>query len=236
MTPVELWLPVGAIGFYLYDSLQPLWQNEVLYERAGTHWRIVADSPVRRWGRRLVLPNPLLPQRPQFRVAWSLDDKRAASTPELSGFLSALRPLGLICQVLLGLLLLLLPVCWLLGAGIVLLVQFALYYLLIIAALVLVFWRRESLGLRTRAFWSLAFDVLACAPFAVNLVRKLSLRRGLEGDPLAFAAREFDAPARGALALLIRQRLEEEQAGEALSAERRQQIASRLATLRDLPQ
>jgi hypothetical protein len=236
MTPVELWLPVGAIGFYLYDSLQPLWQNEVLYVRAGERWRFIADSPVRRWGRRLVLPNPLLPQRPLFRVAWSLDDKRAASTPELNGFLSALRPIGFICQLLLALLLLLLPVCWLLGAGIVLLAQFALYYLLIITALVLVFRRRETLGLRHRAFWSLAFDVIACAPFAVNMVRKLSLRRGLEGDPIAFAAREFDPAPRDALAQLIRQRLEEEQAGDALPAEREQQIASRLATLRDLPQ
>jgi hypothetical protein len=236
MTPVELWLPVGAIGFYLYDSMQPLWQNEVLYERAGKHWRIVADSPVRRWGRRLVLPNPLLPHRPQFRVAWSLEDKRAADTADLSGLFAALRPIGAICQVLLWLLLLLLPVCWILGAGIVLLAQFALYYLLVIAALVLVFRRREALGLRNRAFWSLAFDVLACAPFAVNLVRKLSLRRGLDGDPLAFAAREFDPPTRGALARLIRQRFDEEHAVDAPTAERQQQIAIRLATLRDLPQ
>src|SRR5690348_786009 len=112
MTPVELWLPVGAIGFYLYDSLQPLWQNELLYVRAGQHWRVIADSPVRRWGRRLVLPNPLLPQRPLFRVAWSLTDQRDASSGNLSNLLAALRPLGAISQMLLWLLLLLLPVCW----------------------------------------------------------------------------------------------------------------------------
>jgi hypothetical protein len=233
MTPVELWLPVGAIGFYLYDSLQPLWQNELLYVRAGAHWRVIADSPVRRWGRRFVLPNPLLPHRPQFRVAWSLTDQRDAPGGDLSNLFAALRPLGVICQMLLWLLLLLLPVCWILGAGAILLAQFALYYLLVITALVLVFRRRAALGLSSRAFWSLAFDVLACAPFAVNLVHKLSLRRGLQGDPLAFAAREFDASTRDALARLVSRRLEEEQGGDAPSSQRQQQIANRLATLRD---
>jgi hypothetical protein len=232
MTPVELWLPVGAIGFYLYDSLQPLWQNEVLYIRAGNRWRVVADSPVRRWGRRLVLPNPLLPHRPQFRVAWSLADQRAAVSTDPGSLFAALRPVGVICQLLLWLLLCLPPVCWILGAGVTLLAQFALYYLLVIVALVVVFRRRDALGLRPRAFWSLAFDVLACAPFAVNMVRKLSLRRGLEGDPIAFAAHEFDPATREALARLIGHRLEEEEAGDAPSPQREQQIASWLARLR----
>jgi hypothetical protein len=97
-----------------------------------------------------------------------------------------------------------------------------------------VFLRRDALELRPRAFWSLAFDVLACAPFAVNMVRKLSLRRGLQGDPIDFAAREFDAATREELARLIGRRLEEEAAGEASSPQRQQQIASGLARLRDL--
>jgi len=232
MTPVELWLPVGAIGFYLYDSLQPLWQNEMLYIRAAKHWRIVADSPLRGGGRRLVLPSPLLPHRAQFRVAWSLADRRSTATAELDSLFAALRPLGVICQLLLWLLLLLPPVCWLLGAGVALLAQFALYYLLLIVALVLVFRRRDALGLPTRAFWSLAFDVLACAPFAVNLVRKLTLRHGLQGDPVDFAAREFDAGTREKLTGLIGRRLEEDAAGEPVSPQRQQQIASWLARLR----
>jgi hypothetical protein len=233
MTPVELWLPVGAIGFYLYDSIQPLWQNELLYVRAGDRWRIVADSPVRRWGRRLVLPNPLLPHRPQFRVAWSLDDQRGPVNTDPGPLFAALRPVGVICQILLWLLLLLLPACWILGAGLIVLAQFALYYLLIITALALVFRQRGILGLGQRAFWSLAFDVLACAPFAVNLVRKLSQRHGIAGDPLSFAVRQCDVATRNQLAQLISQRLDEESAGEAPSPERQQQIASRLAGLRN---
>lgn len=232
MTGVELWLPVGAIGFYLYDSIQLLWQNELLCIRAGKRWRIQAESSLRISARRLVLPHPLLPHRPQFRAAWSVADERAAALPDLNGLLSALKPIGILCQMLLWLLLSLAPMCWILGAGVIVLAQFALYYLLIIAALVLVFRQRSPLALSTRAFWSLAFDVLVCAPFAVNLLRKLSLRRDL-GDPVAFAAREFDASTRAELAQLIHRRLEEEQAGEAPSPQRQQQIAQWLARLRD---
>ena len=46
----------------------------------------------------------------------------------------------------------------------------------------------RPLALTTRAFWGLAFDVLACAPFAINIVRRLSLAHGLaEYDALECA-------------------------------------------------
>lgn len=231
MTPTELWLPLGAIAFHLYDATLALWQNEVLFERAGERWRVLADSPVRRWGRRLVLPNPFTPQRPLFRMAWSVDDTRPASEVDLAPLTRALRPLGFICQLLGLMLLALWPLCWLLGAGLAVLALFAGYYLLVIVALVLVWRRRGVLALPARAFWSLAFDVLACAPFAINLVRRLSLRHGLAGSPVAFAAARFDAGPRAQLAAIIRARLDESRAGEPASRDEDARIAHWLAKL-----
>jgi len=214
MTPTELWLPLGAIAFHLYDATQGLWHNEVLFERAGAQWRLRADSPVRRWGRRLLLPNVFTPQRPLFRVAWSMADTRPAADADLAPLFRALRPIGVICQLLLLMLLALWPLCWVLGAGLVVLAVFASYYLLVSVALVLVFRRRQPLALTTRAFWSLAFDVLACAPFAINIVRRLSLGHGIAGNPLQFAARHFDSPTRAALDTLVNARLAESRAAE----------------------
>lgn len=231
MTPVELWLPVGALAFYLYDSVQPLWQNELLFIRAGSRWTVAGDSRLRRWGRRMVMPNPLLPHRAQFKVAWSPDDTRSSTDTAVATLLPSLRPLGFLCTTMLWLMLLLVPVCWLLGAGLILLLQFAAYYLLVIAALVLVFRRRQALGLPTRAFWALCLDALACAPFAANLVRRISLRHGLSGDPIAFAAAHFDAAARHELERVIRSRLEETQAGDPPTPDRQQQIAQWLSRL-----
>jgi hypothetical protein len=149
MTPTELWLPLGAIAFQLYDATLALWQNEVLFERAGSRWRLRAESPVRRWGRRLVLPNPFMPHRPLFRMAWSLDDARPAAIVDLAPLLQALRPLGLICRILMLMLLALWPLCWILGAGVTVLALFAGYYLLVLVALAMIFRRRAVLALRT---------------------------------------------------------------------------------------
>ncbi|HVJ39242.1 MAG TPA: hypothetical protein VM687_15760, partial [Stenotrophomonas sp.] len=47
---------------------------------------------------------------------------------------------------------------------------------------------RAALGLDRRALLSLAVDTLACPPFALNVVRKISLRHASRMDGLAFAA------------------------------------------------
>ncbi len=60
----------------------------------------------------------------------------------------------------------------------------------------------------------MCFDALACAPFAINLVRKLALRRSLAGNPIAFAAEAFEPPAWANLVLTVSARVAEEQLRE----------------------
>jgi hypothetical protein len=211
MTPTELWLPIGAAAFYLYDSCCLLWQNELVYTR-GNRWRVHGGSELRIAARRVFLPNPLLPWRPQFLVRWSVDDPRTAAGDEPAALMQALRPVGVINQLQLVLLLALPLVAWTLGAGLLLLALFALFYVFSLVALALLWWRRGPAGLQARAFWLLALDALACAPFAVNLVRKVSMRHGIAGDPLRFAARQLDPAARDTTRQIIAARLKEEHA------------------------
>jgi GB virus C genotype envelope len=103
----------------------------------------------------------------------------------LPEFLRLLRPLQYLVWALLLLLIAALPlVSWRYGAGPHMLAVFVAYYLVLLAALLLVFLRRTQLGLSNRAFGGLMFDVCACAPFGVNLVSKLTLRRSLAVDSL----------------------------------------------------
>ena len=233
MTPVEWWLPIGAIAFYLYDCAQLLWHNELLFVRAGRGWRAEGPSDISWLGRRVYLPHPLLPQRPGFKVHWSLTDTRAAAAPVPAEFLRALRPIGFITVLLCGLLLLLPLVSWMLGAGLVMLLLFAVYYGLVILALVCMVARRRALQLPGSACAALAFDALACAPFAINLVRKIALRRGIEGEPVAFAGAQFAPREREALRALLVRKLEEAGAGATPPAEQRTQIAALLGKLGD---
>ena len=55
----------------------------------------------------------------------------------------------------------------------------------------------------------LAFDSLACAPFALNLVRKITLNRSLVGDPIFFAHQVLDADAFAQLVQALCHRVEE---------------------------
>lgn len=235
MTPTELWLPIGAAAFYLQDSCCLLWQNELMLTRGRGRWLVQGGSEFRLAGRRLLLPNPLLPMRPQFLVQWNLVETRPAIADAVDPLLRALRPVGAINQLQLALLLLLPVLAWTAGAGLAMLILFALFYLLTLIALAVVWRRRAAFGLQTRAFWWLALDVLACAPFAVNLTRKLSQRHGIDGDPLAFAARHVDAANRAAARQIIAARLEEEQAASGTSSERDQNIARLMSRLETDP-
>lgn len=212
MTPTELWLPIGAAAFYLYDASCLLWQNEVMFTHARHGWRVDGGSPLRLSGRRVFLPNPLLPMRPQFQLRWSSNETRTETADPPSRLLAALRPIGVINQLQLLVLLALPFVSWILGAGIVLLALFALFYVFTLVALALAWRRRESCGLQTKAFWLLALDGLACAPFAVNLTRKISTRHGIAGDPLLFAARNLDSAALDTMRKLVAARVQEEHA------------------------
>jgi hypothetical protein len=232
MSPVEFWLPLGAAAFYLYDAALLLWQNELVYTR-GQHWLVDGGSQIRLGARRLFLPNPLLPQRPQFLVRWSGNDPRAsdadAQVPQ--ALLEALRPIGLLNLAQLALLIALPIALWIDGAGIAALAVFALFYLLSSVAVVLMFRRRAALGLSLRQCWMQTLDAIACAPFAVNLTRRIALLHGLAGEPLRFAARHFDAPTLAQARELIAARIHEELADPDATAQREQKLATVLARL-----
>jgi len=216
MPSFEVWLPVGAIGLYLFDSILLLYANEVLFLRRGARWSFAMSSSLLLAGRRLCFVNPAMPAIAQFRVRWSESDTREEQEPEqqLSVFLAALRPVQYLVTAL-WLLLVALPFeLYLFGTGPGLLALMAAFYLVILVALAYIFARRGVLRVSGRSFVAIAFDSLACAPFAVNLVRKLAMRRSLAGNPIHFARRTFDPETFSALVQAVSGRVAEEQLRE----------------------
>lgn len=213
MAPAEFWFPVGAAALYLYDSARLLWQNELVFQPARRGWQVLGGTELRLAGRRVFLPNPLLPHRPQFIVRWSQGDAIASAGAEVpAALLRVLRPIAVL-NILQVLLLLALPAAlWGLGTGLVALAVFFLFYVLTLAALGLAWQRRAALRLPARDYWALALDALLCAPFAPNLTRKLAMRHGLDGEPLRFAARHFDDAMLVRTRILVEARVREEYA------------------------
>ena len=216
MPSFAVWLPLGAIGLYLFDSTLLLYSNELLFVRRAGRWSFAESSSLLLAGRRLCFPNPLKPGTPQFRIRWSETDARLEQEEhgELEHFLAALRPLQYLVMTLFVILLTLPVELFLFGTGVELLVLTAAFYIVILGALGYIFSRRRELRVSGKSFLALSFDSLACAPFAINLVRKLALRRALAGNPIAFARRRFDPETFATLIGAVCRRVSEEQQRE----------------------
>ena len=194
MPSFEVLLPLGAVAFYLFDASLMLYGNELAFEWRAPRWRVSGGMEAMLRGRRWFLPNPFTPQALLFQVRWDLASTESAVDrfPQLEQLDRNLAPLKVVVVALAFVLLAVLPpVSWLYGAGAMLLAVFIAAYLLIGAALVIVLRRRATLGLSPRQLAWLAFEALACAPFAVNLVRKISLLQSDRVNLESFANASF---------------------------------------------
>ena len=204
-----------AAALYLYDSFWLLASNEAVLFRGwrgrwqpgfgAMRWRLGAREPY--------LPNPFMPHRPQFRLAWRLDgaEPRAKSSlpalqvpPELTRFapfvcsagvaLFVLLPLGLFAN---------------LGAGFTL-AAIGLLYTINVAALLQLWWLRSQLKLSNPQVFQIVFECFVCPPFAVNLVRRLCVKLPHDEDFVAAATRLLGPADLAAVHAQCLQRVEEQ--------------------------
>ena len=236
MPSIEVLLPIGAAGFYLLDSILWLYGNEIVFYRdhkgwgyrAGTNWLLLRKS--------VYLPNPLTPHVPLWSVCWS-EAPALRDLTELTNIgegLQALWPiqasvLALLVLVVVGLPLVLLTA----GQGASLLWLFGVTYALDLFALVLMWTRRRALHLSSRACVALTVDALACPPFAINLVRKITLRQALKGDPVDLARPVFDQKSMCSLFETLSRVVSKEIAAEEEGTPRHQHLVAYQQRLQD---
>lgn len=224
MPTAEPLLVIALVVFYLADSMLLLHPDEAVLQQTS-RLRFLPSFGWLRFslaGREPWLPNPFTPHRPVLRLRWTMAEiGRSPCDAAVPETLHALAP-GI-------------WIVWLalfVGAPSVLLLHLgmdaalavaAIAYAAIVAVLVAVWLRRESLGLAPRVFVRIAYESLICAPLALNLVRRLSLRISVQEDFLHATARLCDVPARahalrGCLARLDERIEAEPDEGPALDA------------------
>lgn len=173
----EILLVAGMVGLYLYDSALLLASNEALLSPGNKgRWTALfgADSFQVR-GKEPFVPNPLLPHRPLYRFSWNTEGLVGPSRPW--------SPPGNVYAILA-------PSIWLMLVALFVLIPLGLFsrlgniavatgivlfYVNALMALTLVWFKRGDYEISGRRFASLAFESLTCPPFALNLVRHLSL-------------------------------------------------------------
>ncbi len=228
-----MWLAAGMVVLYLYDSARLLGCNEVLLCRSwnGRWAACFGENRFLLRGKEPFLPNPFLPHRPLHRLAWNMEGLVGPSRPWV--------PPGNIYAVLA-------PFIWLMMFALFVLIPAGLYsrwgnlaiaagivlfYSSLLVLLSLIWFRRADYRLSAKTFAALAFESLTCPPFALNVVRHLSLAYPLNDDFLSVLDRGLDGAERAsALAGVVsRLRVEAEWADE--TSERSGRLNSHLQFL-----
>ncbi len=193
----EVLLVLATIGLYLYDSALLLHINEgVITPGRSGGWRVrFGSSHLCFRGKELYLSSPFLPHRPEFRLLWDLPRASMEAHGVWEARRGLFRPIVPLVAGMAGALFVLLPLGLFSALGErMLLLALAVLYLSIAGALLRLGAKRAELGMSTRQFGVLAFELLACPPFAVNVIRRISVEMPLDSD-LMSAARQLQDPA-----------------------------------------
>lgn len=186
----------GIVAFYVYDAALLLYADEVVFTKPARRWTAALGNGSLLGGRYLAFPGMLSPGSPVFRTSWRADPQSAAC-PASDEVLGVVRPLRWHAWWLAFALFALVPLAltwhappaWWLGL-------LALVYLPTMLATWHVARLRRRLSLSRKDVAAIAFDVIACPPFALNLARRVTLRCGLAQSAPAFADRVLDPASR----------------------------------------
>lgn len=171
----------------------------MVFARPLRRWRAALGEGATWQGRFLAFPALLAPGAPVFRTVWS-GQGRTPRAPAADGLLDVLTPLRWTAWLVAFALFALVPLALLLHASQAwLLGLLALIYLPTLLGVLHLVRHRATLELGCGDLAAIAFDVLACPPFALNLVRRVTLRCGLAQPAAVFADAVLDAPSRARL-------------------------------------
>ena len=187
----EILLVVGLVGLYLYDSTLLLSCNDgVLTPSWGSKWSIFFGSErfqVR--GKEPLLPNPFLPHRPLYRLSWQTEGV-IGPVPQWTPPENVYAPLAPLvwCMVI--------ALFWFIPLGLFsrfgdlsIATGIILFYTSALTALGWIWIKRDMYQCTGKRLISLTIESLTCPPFALNLIRHLSLTVPISEDLLSAGRR-----------------------------------------------
>ena len=173
----EILFMLGVVCLYIYDSALLLGSSEAVFS-LKRHKRWAVDFGARNYtvnGKEVFIPNPLLFHRPIARASWfpELKHPEASKWESSHSIFEAIKiPMWLIALALfVGF-----PLGFFTRLGDSALLMSIMVLLFSIAVALGWIWIcRVELNVTTKRFLFLAFESIVCPPFALNLVRHVSL-------------------------------------------------------------
>ncbi|MGO3917910.1 hypothetical protein [Acinetobacter venetianus] len=192
--PLEILIIIGLYGFYLYDSARLYFFNEFNMTkgiRSSFKFQHVPKS-FSFLSKYLFIPNMFFTHQLIFKCAWkikqSIPSDQSADVDSILLISKTLKPLQWINMLLWLLMFVLLPVLLLIKLSYLpLAITIITIYILNISSLLFVILKRKSLQLSWAKIFQFSLDVMLCPPFALNLLRKISLNYHVQMEGIALA-------------------------------------------------
>lgn len=210
----EAWLVIGIYGFYLFDSFKLLHHNQLIICREYRGWKIIC--PDSSWQILRKIPyifNPFLPNFSIFCGNWSAaaDASNVDVSTKLDEFSDAVYPLNYFVMILLAMMCIFMPLTlFYYGAGFVFFTITLSTYTVILIMLAVLYTKKSKLGLSSKNYLSAVFDCVACPPFAINLVRKITWQYKIDFSPIEFATNKLSREDLSKFSKLLISRLDEQ--------------------------
>ncbi|UPG91658.1 hypothetical protein L2Y96_07800 [Luteibacter aegosomaticola] len=219
------WLLAGVVVMYVYDAVQLLYHNEVVFhEGRDGRWSFSVGSEFALSGRHVFLPPMLAPTRGLLRLRWS-----SLKAPTQAAPMRGLRAWRIGVSACAWPVLLVACLFAAMPAAVyspipVTLAWMAALYLAIFSAIMRLWRVRRVTGLSRKEAAGISSDALLCAPYALNIIRKQGARAGDRFDLVAVAHALLDAPERERLVRAIQARVRYQMDLEDLESERHAQL------------
>ena len=180
---LETLFVLGIVGFYIYDSTYLYFYNEFNIQKGFTKSFHVhfTSKKLNFFNKYLVILNVFLPYQLTFKCSWKAIgfNKKINFQDDIDSIHTiskTLKPLQFINIIVFLLTLIFLPLVILLKLNYeTLAITIATIYLLNIINIFYVIFKRKTLKLSWLKVFQLALDIFLCPPFALNLLRKISL-------------------------------------------------------------
>ena len=194
--PFDILIVIGIVGFYIYDSAHLYFYNEFNITkgiRPIFNFQHISKM-LNFFNKYLVIPNLFLSHQLIFKCAWKIKNISSPTHLDSEGNIKiiskTLQPLQFLNILLFWLTIGILPILIIFKFGyIALTITLSLIYLLNLVSIIFVIIKRKVLQLSWSKVMQLLLDILLCPPFALNLLRKISLNYNIETEGTVLAAK-----------------------------------------------
>lgn len=191
----DILIIIGIVGFYIYDSAYLYFYNEFnIHKGLGSRFKSQLISRQFNVSHKyLFIPNLLLSHQLLFKCIWKIKDPEPAlhthDINHLKNISQTLKPLQWVNIIVFILTVAVLPCLIAFKAGyLAVAIILVVIYSLNLISILFVIVKRKKLQLSWLKIMQLLLDALLCPPFALNLLRKISLNYHAKTDGILLAA------------------------------------------------